>query len=99
MISRCSAESAVRHLRNASLLSFFCTATSGSSDVSSIALAASSSSSTSLLRRSADGALNGVIAKSQVETADRPSNWPAWLDIEKNFADEVFRNLFVPHEP
>src|SRR5207253_3646297 len=53
---------------------FFCAVTSGSSDVSSIALAASSSSSTSFLRRSADRALNLVIAKSQVETADRPSN-------------------------
>jgi hypothetical protein len=30
-----------------------------------------------LLRRSTERALNGVIAKSQVETADRPSNLPA----------------------
>ena len=41
------------------------------------ALAASSSSPTSFRRRSAESALNRVIARSQVETADRPSNFPA----------------------
>src|SRR3974377_483781 len=100
MISRCSAASAVRHFRNASPASFFCTATSGSSEESSIALAASSSSSTSLRRRTKERALNrpncqepGGNGGSAFKLAGLAPH------IEKDLADKIFRDLFVPNEP
>ena len=94
------AKVAVRHLRNAALVSFFCTATSGSSDVSSIAFAVSSSSPSVLpapQRREGLEPRNrqqpGGDGGSAFELAGLTPH------IEKNLADEIFRNLLVPHEP
>ena len=56
----------------------------GRSAVSTWLLAITRFKALSALRRSADRALNLVIASSQVETADRPSNLPAWRHTSRN---------------
>ena len=67
-----------------SAFSFFSRVTSGVSAVSSIASAFSSSSSDSGLRRSTDNALKRAMARSQVDTADLPSNFPACRQTSRN---------------
>jgi hypothetical protein len=76
-ISRWSGDSLFKHLRNVLPVSCLVAVASGSSYVSASALATSSSSSRFFRQRSADRALKRVIAKSQMETADRHSNLPA----------------------
>ena len=61
-------ESPLKHLRNALPVSFFVAVTSGSSELSSIAWAASSSSSRSFRRRSTERTLKRVINNSQLPT-------------------------------
>jgi hypothetical protein len=86
-------------LRNASLVSFFCTATSGSSNASWIALAASVQFDVLPVAQRGQGLESrncqrpGGNGGSAFELASLTPH------IEKNLADEVFRDLFIPHEP
>src|SRR5439155_24362864 len=94
MISRCSAESPVRHFRSIALLSFFSSAAPGSSDGSSIAPAVSSSNSSSGRRLSVERALKRAMANIHVDTAERPSN----RNVEKYLADHVLRGSLIANE-